>query len=284
MQTLVGEALAVTSPDGTSIGGLRAGHGPPLVLVHGTGGSHAHWLPFLSRLTDRFTVFAIDRRGRGRSGDRVPYAIEREFEDIASVVDSIGEPANVFAHSYGAVCALEAALLTPGIRRLVLYEPPIPTGMRMRPYGLEERLRERMAVGDPEGVLVTFLREMARMPEEDIVALRASPAWEPRLATVRTLPREIRLPESYRFYPDRFSGFRVPTLILIGELSPPFLHEAARATALGVPTARIQALPGRRQAATDTPPEPFVDLMIDFVGEPSAPEPAPQPGPVFTAP
>jgi pimeloyl-ACP methyl ester carboxylesterase len=290
MQALVGEAITVTSPDGTSIGGLRSGHGPPLVLVHGTGGTHARWLPLLPRLSDRFTVYAIDRRGRGRSGDRMPYEIEREFEDIAAVIDSIGEPVNLFGHSYGAICALEATLLTPAVRRLVVYEPPVPTGMRMRPYGLEERLRERMAVGDPDGVLVTFLREMERLPEEEIHAIRSSPAWEPRLAAVRTLPREIRLPESYRFQQDRFASLRVPTLILLGEHVPPFLHEAARVTALGVPTARIQVLPELRRAPLDAPPEQFLDALLQFFEESSGPEPAflpepaPLPGPVFTAP
>jgi pimeloyl-ACP methyl ester carboxylesterase len=282
METMVGEAIAVTSADGTCIGGLRAGHGPPLVLVHGTSGSLAEWLPLLSRLAERYTVYAIDRRGRGRSGDRVPYTIESEFQDIAAVVDSIGERVNVFAHSYGAICALEAATITPTIRRLVLYEPPVPAGLPIRPYGLDERLRDRMAVGDPDGVLVAFLREMEHMPEDEIRALRSSPAWEPRLAAVRTLPRELRLPENYRFDRERFADFQVPTLILLGEHAPRFLHEAARVVALGVPTARIQVIAGARHAPTDAPPEQFLDPLTHFLEEPPA-RAAEVPEPVFTA-
>jgi pimeloyl-ACP methyl ester carboxylesterase len=276
MEPMVGEAIEVTSADGTRIGGLRAGHGPPLVLVHGTGGSHARWLPLLPRLTERYTVYAIDRRGRGRSGDHVPYIIENEFDDIAAVLQAIGEPTSVFGHSYGAICSLEAATISPLVNRLVLYEPPVPAGLPIRPFGLDERLRERMAVGDPDGVLMTFLREMDGMKEEDILALRASPAWEPRLAAVRTLPRELRLSENYWFRPERFAGLRVPTLVLLGEHAPRFLHEGARVVVLGVPTARIQVLEGRRQAATDAPPEAFVDALLSFLAEPfTASEPVP---------
>src|SRR3712207_1323335 len=115
----------VTSKDGTPIAYRRSGEGPPLVLVHGTAADHSRWRPVLPAFEQSFTVYAIDRRGRGGSGDSDDYAIEREFEDVAAVVDSFGEPANLLAHSYGALCALEAALLTTNVRKLVLYDPGI---------------------------------------------------------------------------------------------------------------------------------------------------------------
>ena len=114
----------VTSIDGTPIAYWRSGQGPPLVLVHGTTADHSRWAPVLPTFEEHFSVCAIERRGRGGSGDSEDYAIEREFEDVAAVVDSFGEPAFLVGHSYGAICALEASLLTPGVRKLVLYEPP----------------------------------------------------------------------------------------------------------------------------------------------------------------
>ena len=45
----------------------RAGQGPPLVLVHGTADDHNRWLPLLPALAEHFTVYALDRRGRGGS-------------------------------------------------------------------------------------------------------------------------------------------------------------------------------------------------------------------------
>jgi len=115
----------VTSVDGTPIVYWRSGEGPPLVLVHGASADHSRWTPVLPAFEQRFTVYAVDRRGRGGSGDSDDYTIEREFEDVAAVVDSLGEPANLLGHSYGALCALEAALLTRNVRKLVLYEPGI---------------------------------------------------------------------------------------------------------------------------------------------------------------
>jgi pimeloyl-ACP methyl ester carboxylesterase len=79
------------------------GGGPPLVLVHGTGGIRERWAPVVPAFAEHFTVYAMDRRGRGESRDETaPYAIEREFEDVAGLVDSIGGPVNLFGHSYGA--------------------------------------------------------------------------------------------------------------------------------------------------------------------------------------
>src|SRR5262245_15334434 len=99
----------VTSRDGTPIGYERSGQGPPLILVHGTTADHSRWAPVLPALSERFTVSAVDRRGRGASGDAPIYAIEREFEDVAALVDAVGGPVYLLGHSYGALCALEGA-------------------------------------------------------------------------------------------------------------------------------------------------------------------------------
>ena len=116
----------IVSRDGTTIGVWRSGDGPPLVLVHGAAADHSRWAPVLHALEHGFTVLAIDRRGRGASGDANDYAIEREYEDLAAVLASVGEEAaDVLGHSYGGICALECALLTAGISKLVLYEAPI---------------------------------------------------------------------------------------------------------------------------------------------------------------
>src|SRR5690349_20970515 len=99
----------IRSVDGTAIAYRRSGSGPPLVLVHGTSATPARWASVAPRLESHFTVYAVDRRGRGMSGDASSYAIEREFEDVAAVVLSIDGPVDLLGHSYGAICALEAA-------------------------------------------------------------------------------------------------------------------------------------------------------------------------------
>lgn len=132
MNTVASTLEYVTSRDGTRIACQRSGEGQPLVLVHGTTGAHWSFNLLLPSLVGRFTVYSVDRRGRGESGDREEYAIEWEFEDVAAVVDSIGKPATLFGHSYGATLALGAALLTDNVHRLILNEPA-PGSRRCRP-------------------------------------------------------------------------------------------------------------------------------------------------------
>src|SRR5687768_14900680 len=113
----------VTSRDRTRIAFWHRGSGPPLLLVHGATASHATtWRLVLPELERRFTVYAMDRRGRGGSGDAVEYHIQREAEDVVAVIQSIDAPVNLLGHSYGGLCAIEAALLTNRIQRLLLYE------------------------------------------------------------------------------------------------------------------------------------------------------------------
>src|SRR5690606_31639023 len=82
----------VTSKDGTSIAFDRAGSGPTLILVGGAFEQRAMesetaFLAAHPLLTRHFTVVHYDRRGRGDSTDTLPYALEREFEDIEALID-----------------------------------------------------------------------------------------------------------------------------------------------------------------------------------------------------
>lgn len=118
------DTFAVTSRDGTTIAGSVGGKGPPVVLVHGASGSDFSWA-LVRPFEERHTVYAIQRRGRGNSGDGTDYSVQREGEDVAAVVDSIGQVAGLVGHSFGANCCLEASLLTTNLTRLVLYEPAV---------------------------------------------------------------------------------------------------------------------------------------------------------------
>ena len=139
----------ILSRDATPIAYERSGAGEPLVLVHGTLGSHAGWARILPALEKQFTVYAIDRRGYGESGDAPSYAVEREFEDIAALANSIGSGVNLLGHSFGGLCVLEAALLIPDLRRLVVYEPsPLPVpGVPLYPEGIVDRLQALLDEG-----------------------------------------------------------------------------------------------------------------------------------------
>ncbi len=259
----------VTSSDGTRIAFWRSGAGPPLLLVHGATADHTTtWRFVLPQLERHFTVYAMDRRGRGGSGDASAYDLQREAEDLAAVVDSIGEPANVLGHSYGALCALEAARLTPNLRRLILYEGVPLRGAAAYPPGLIDRLEALLEAGEVEGMLVAMFRELVEMPPQEIDLLRSQrEAWAVRLRNATTLPREMRVEEGYIFAPERFRSLRAPTLLLVGGDSPRRERENARGVAAALPDARVVALPGQQHACMYAAPELFVGEVVRFLEE-----------------
>jgi pimeloyl-ACP methyl ester carboxylesterase len=264
----------ILSRDGTRIAYRRSGEGPPLVLMHGTAANHGRWSPVLSTFEERFTVYAVDRRGRGDSGDADGYAVEREFEDVAAVIDSIGEPVNLLGHSYGAFLALEAALLTNNIHRSILYDPGIEVaGREIYPHEVTERLEALLRAGDRDEVVATTMREVAGLPPETVEHLRTLPVWQTRVAAAHTIPRELRAVKAYRFDPERFRDLGVPTMLLSGGASPAAFRKAAEVADDALPDSRIVVMPGQGHAAMDTGTDLFTAEVLRFLtaGTPQVP-------------
>jgi pimeloyl-ACP methyl ester carboxylesterase len=260
------DPTTILSQDGTPIAVWRSGEGPPLVLIHGTAADHNRWAPVLPALNERFTVFAIDRRGRGRSGDAADYALEREYEDVVAVVESAGEGVNVLGHSYGGMCAVEAALLTDRCRKLVLYEPPM--GYLKSAPPVVERLQMLLEEGRRDELLGYFMQEIAGLPPDHIELLRSLPAWEARLDAADTIPREERASREYAFDPGRFRDLNVPTLYLQGgDSSEPF-KVAGEALRAALPDCRVAVMPGQRHAAMDTATDLFTAEVLSFLEGP----------------
>jgi pimeloyl-ACP methyl ester carboxylesterase len=263
----------VISADGTPIAYWRSGQGRPLVLVHGTTADHTRWATVLDLFQPHATVCAIDRRGRGGSGDAEHYAIEREAEDVAAVVDALaaetGGAVDLFGHSHGAICSLEAALLTENLRALVLYEPPVVYDPDTYPEGLVERLDDLLTEGRREDVVATFFREMVGMTEDQLASFRRLPAWPARVAAAHTLPREERVGLEYArdFEADRFGSIIVPTLMLLGSDSPSFLRRSTEAVAAALPNADITVLEGQQHVAMDTAPQLLAGLVLAFLAK-----------------
>jgi pimeloyl-ACP methyl ester carboxylesterase len=263
----------VESRDGTEIAVWTSGHGPPLVLVHGALADHTRWRPLLPHLEPHVTVHAMDRRGRGASGDAPGYAIEREFEDVAAVVDAVAgasrSAADLYGHSFGGLCAFGGATLTAGIGRLVLYEgwPPADARARELPPGVGGRLDALLAEGNRDAVVETMFREVVLMPEAEITALRAQPAWPARVAAAPTIVRELRAIPQVPFDPGQAARIAVPTLLLTGSDSDdPFAADLATVAA-ALPDARIGVLDGQRHVADILAPELFARRLLAFLGE-----------------
>jgi pimeloyl-ACP methyl ester carboxylesterase len=259
----------IASKDGTPIAYRRSGRGPSLILTHGTGGSHARWAAILPALEPYFSLYAVDRRGRGESGDAESYAIEREFEDVAALVEAVEPPVYLLGHSYGAICALEAAQLSRNIRKLVLYEPPLPSpGVLIYREGIIERLEALLAAGKREELLLTFMGEVVKMPPHELSQIQASPAWPARVAAAHTLPRELRAHEQYQFEANRFKSLTVPTLLMVGGDSPAFFKVAIDTLSATLPNCRATVLTGQQHIAMDTAPDLFTREVLAFLSEP----------------
>jgi pimeloyl-ACP methyl ester carboxylesterase len=261
------EMQRVTSEDGTVITFWKSGSGPPLLLIHGTTANHSRWAGILPDLDAHFTVYAMDRRGRGASTDAPDYDILREAEDVAAVVEHIGEPVFVLGHSFGAVCALEGSLLTDKIRRLVLYEPPIPTGIPMYPKGVPDRMQALIDQDSLEKALELFMQEVVRMPDYELNAYRQLPMWKVRIELAPTIPRELQIDRSYQFDPEKFTDHQVPTLLLLGGDSPELFQRAISVLDPALSGSTVVILPGQQHIAMDIDPGLFVGEVLKFLRE-----------------
>jgi pimeloyl-ACP methyl ester carboxylesterase len=263
----------VVSRDGTEIAYWTSGDGPPLLIVHGTSGTHERFAPLLPYLEPHATVHVMDRRGRGGSGDAAEYALARELEDVATVVDAIAEASgskvDVYGHSYGGECAFGAALLTDNIRSLILYEgwPPVMPDKLKFPPGFAEQLDALVASGDREAALELFWRDVVKVTEEDLRAIRAQPTWAARLTTVHTITREFRAFYDDVFDPERAARITVPVLLLAGADTPEELRDDPETVAAALPDARIAWLEGQQHIGDVLAPELFAERMLGFLRE-----------------
>ncbi|HET8631310.1 MAG TPA: alpha/beta fold hydrolase [Thermomicrobiales bacterium] len=260
------ERLAVPSQDGTPIALWKRGAGPALLAVHGTGADHTAWDGVVPLLTDSFTVYAMDRRGRGASGDAPAYALEREVEDVAAALDALPGPVHLYGHSFGGTCAIEAALRTQNLGRLVLYEGgPKPPGLRLFPDDFVARLDALIQTGQREEALTTFMLTAAGVTPDELEVLRRQPAWPGRLAAVHTIPRELRAFNDYGPDLARFGAIEAPVLLVTGELTEPRRREMFERLTQVFQNARVAVLPGQRHAAHQTAPDLLAAALRDFL-------------------
>jgi pimeloyl-ACP methyl ester carboxylesterase len=261
----------VRSRDGTSIGCWTSGQGPPLVLVHGAVADNTRWRPLLPHLEPHATVHAMDRRGRGASGDAAGYDLAREFEDVAAVVDAVaaasGSAVDLYGHSFGGLCAFGGATLTANLGRLVLYEgwPPVDPAGRELPPSVSGRLDALLTQGDHDAVVETMFREVVRMPAAELAALRAQPAWPARVAAAPALVRELRAIAQVAFDPALAARITVPTLLLTGSDSRDPFAADTRAVAAALPDARVVVLEGQQHVGDILDPEGFAGHLVGFL-------------------
>jgi pimeloyl-ACP methyl ester carboxylesterase len=256
----------VVSADGTEIVLERVTDGDhDLLLVPGGPSRRTRWAAVAAGLAGRWSCWLVDRRGKGDSGDTAPYALEREYEDLAAAVTSFPGPVALAGHSSGAICVLGAAgLVTPAA--LVLYEPPWPVGRPRVPAERIDAVDALVAAGDHDAALASAFREMVGVPEPVLAGLRRSPAWAEWIDLVHTWPREMWAVEALPDHLDDLAGISAPTLVLYGGASPEHLRVSSRAVAAALPSATAVELEGQGHSALATAPDVVAAAIRDGLG------------------
>lgn len=234
----------VSSADGTSIAYEQAGSGPALVMVDAAGclrgfGPTAGWA---AALTSDFTVLTYDRRGRGESTDTLPYAVDREIDDLEALIEAAGGSAFIFGFSSGAVLAMHAAARGLPITKLALLEPPIEFDEPSPDEpDLGAEVAELVAAGRRGDAVEHFNRSIG-VPDEMIAGLRDHPSWPDLEALAHTLVYDTVVTSTLPA--ERLSAIRVPTLVVNSEQSDGRLRTWSRRVADTLPDARHRSLPG----------------------------------------
>lgn len=266
METTTENCTELTASDGVSLAVWVDGSGPPLVLVHGSLQDHTANRALVDELTGDVTTYSLDRRGFGASGDAAGWSLDRDVDDLVTVVDHVAaemaEPVSVWGHSFGANVAMGAAARSANVAALVLYEPSL--GMTY-PDGELGRLDEMIADGDRDGAVARYLRVALGLGDEDIAGLRASPRWRSMVDTVHTVTRESRAEQSWHD-DGRFASIQAPTLLLTGSDTPPDLRRATEAAAVAIGDPAIRVLDGHGHLAHRSDPALVARITGEFVG------------------
>jgi pimeloyl-ACP methyl ester carboxylesterase len=259
-ETSVGNAI---SKDGTAIAMECTGTGPSLVIVHGGIGDHTRWKPLFPFLAPHFRVCAMDRRGHRASGDSPEYSLQKEAQDVAAVVDSLPGPVFLMGHSYGAVCALEAAFVTHKISKLVLYEPPV---QERNHSAVASKMESLIRTRQREKALIVFLQEVVMISPVEIEAMRSRPAWANLTKGIDAQIRQLRALDAYRFDSKKISSLEIPTLLLTGSKTvSPDLKRAIEALMVTLPNRRLIVFEGQEHNAMDTIPQKFTEAVSKFL-------------------
>jgi pimeloyl-ACP methyl ester carboxylesterase len=262
-----GKRHSIIGGDGVNIGLLTAGSGPPLLLIHGGMGRLERWEPLWGALGQQWQVTAMDRRGRGSSGDSQPYALTKEFDDVAAVASSLADqhgPIDVFGHSFGATCALGAAAAGAPFRRVALYEPPGPQAVT---EDWIERITSLITVGKVGRVVFSFLTEIIGLSAEQFEGLRAAPGAQDVLPiAAATLPREAQALIDVDLI-GVAADVVVPVLLLLGAESPAWAGEITHSLAATLPNVQLHVLAHHGHEAIDSAPNLIASELLGFFGD-----------------
>jgi pimeloyl-ACP methyl ester carboxylesterase len=253
----------VISKDGTPIAFDRSGEGAPIILVVGAFNDRSTGRPLAALLSEHFTVFNYDRRGRGMSGDTVPYAIEREIEDLEALITEAGGSASVFGYSSGAILALMAAARGLTITKLAMYDPPfmVDAESSRRFKDLVGQLAELIASDHRGEAVELFQTQAVGIPAEVVTQLRQAPFWPSLEDIAHTLVYEATLLGDMPALAELMASIPVSTLVISGGEIQVRMLQAAQAVADALPNAEYRSLSSQTH---DIIPEALAPVLEEF--------------------
>ncbi len=256
----------VISKDGTRIAYEQLGQGPALVIVGCVLGDRSQQAGLARLLSEHFTVYNFDRRGHGESGDTPPYAVDREVEDIAAMLDVAGGSAFVYGTSGPGVLAMEAAArgLSPNMKKLAVWEPPyiLDDSRPPIPQDYKEQLIQMLHEGRRGDMVELFFTQAIGMPADFVAMMRQAPFWAaqeafaPMLINYATLmgDGDFKLPK------ERIAKATVETLIIDGGTMP-WVSHSAEVVAETLPNARRHTIAGQPHNVAD---EAMAPVLIEY--------------------
>jgi pimeloyl-ACP methyl ester carboxylesterase len=253
------------SKDGTSLAYDVYGSGPALVFITGAT-CFRSFEPVLHDalvFAQAFTVYNYDRRGRGDSGNTLPYSMEREIEDIEAIIEAAGGSACLYGHSSGAILALEAAMrLGDKVNKAVLYDPAYAhdEADQLEFKGLIQGLNQLLEGGKYDEAISLFLEGIG-IPKEVIAGMQHSPQWAIMTALAPTLAYDTLLASDLPPL-ERASSLTTPIRIIVGEQSPVSMLEVGNQLSRAIPNAKNTILEGQDHMPD---PELLLPLLTSFL-------------------
>jgi len=260
----------VSSRDGTTIAYDKVGQGPALILIDGALSVHSSGSGSeLARLlAPQFSVYGYDRRGRGESGDTLPYAVDREIEDIEALIDLAGGAAFLYGHSSGATLAMQAAIrLGDKASKVAMYEAPhndAPDAQESwRAYLIE--LGRLLGDGRRGDAVALFMRFVGT-PDDQVEGMRRAPFWPSMEAIAPTLAYDHAaiIGERWSAPTDLAAKVSVPALVIAGGASLPFMPATARALSEAMPHGQLRLLEGETHNVN---PGVLAPILVEFFTE-----------------
>jgi pimeloyl-ACP methyl ester carboxylesterase len=233
----------VTSKDGTQIGYDKIGTGPALILVDAASGFRGFGPmgELAGLLASDFTVYTYDRRGRGESGDTLPFDTEREIEDLQALIHAAGGSAFLYGFSSGAVLAMHTARHA-SVTKVAMLEPPLELDEQPADEpDLAAEIDALVKAGKRREAVEHFNKSIG-VPEDVITGMKDAPFWPALENIAHTLVYDLTIISEFPV--DRIADIRVPMLILASEASDARLHRWAQELSASLPNASFKLLPG----------------------------------------